>query len=70
MDEFHKKLKIPYVTEESPTSYIKNACVYAGAPGVYAQFIVEQTCGFTAGVWRKPLSGVSGGSACAVAYTF
>lgn len=37
VDEFHKKLKIPYVTETSPTSYIERACVYAGSPGVYAR---------------------------------
>ena len=37
VDEFHKKLKVPYVTEESPTSYIESACVYAGSPGVYAR---------------------------------
>lgn len=37
VEEFHKKLKIPYVTAESPTSYIERACVYAGSPGVYAR---------------------------------
>jgi N-acetylmuramoyl-L-alanine amidase len=36
-DEFHNSLKVPYVTSESPTSYIERACVYAGEPGVYAR---------------------------------
>lgn len=36
-DAFHEKLKIPYVTAASPTTYIERSCVYAGEPGVYAR---------------------------------